>query len=262
MLFSLVVISCTDEENPIQLLYVENNLLQAKYPASSESYSISIIGGDGNYTVTCDNNELLEINLTYGQTIVYKPLGVGETTVTVTDQSGNSYILNVEISHHTWSFEVTEKSARIFGDNLTIAQHRELEEKVLKTIPVAVGGGYQFIHKETTVYTNEDEQEVHHYRGDVHIYTEKYGGEYIEGSFEQKKLFLANGNSFPEFHITTADHAFQFELTPYSPSDNTKSSPLSPVALVEDLTETYIGDYPKLESAHSIQVTAPVDIRD
>ncbi len=260
LLFALFTSSCNDDDdNSIQLLNVENNTLFAKYPSGSESYSIGITGGDGSYSVECGNTDILEVSLMNAQTLVYKPLGIGETTVTITDQSGNSYILNVDITYHIWSFETVEHSAKIVGDNLTIAQHREIEEKVFKTIPVAVGGGYQFIQKETLVYTNEDEQEVLVARGEVFIYTEKYGGKYIEGTFERKEVFLPEEIFYSKYEITTNEYTCHFLLFPYSGIGSTKSSPaITQLLFTENLTEVYKGDYPNLESALSMQVVKPI----
>ena len=238
MIFLSLTFACSnekDENNPLRLPFYEDNKIILLYP--KENGTIEIAGGVQPYSVHC-KSELLKVYIdedpNYFQ---YEVLGVGETTIEISDASGQSVFLNAVIKYNEWSMEITEHSVYVEGDHMTIADQNELKEKVFASIPVKVGGGYKFIFTERE-------------SGIVHVYKENFGGEYSEGTFSIKDMDNATRDEWV-YNLTFngEEHNYLHAVIVRSRS----IGPLIPYAFCEELTDKYKEEYPELELVSAYQ---------
>ena len=204
LLFSTFVWTSCDKDSdgePLSLHQIENNATKLYYGSIG---GVTIIGGDGNYSFSCES-PLLKAEMTYRNYISFEPLGVGDATVIIKDSSGESYLLKVTIAYKTEKMVVAKLDATVVGDNMTVGNQKELKEKVLATIPVKVGGGYKF------VYTEGEDLDMT--KGIVFLYPDKYGENGIEGTFERATVKESDGNySYTTYtlHYSNANRTFIF----------------------------------------------------
>lgn len=143
LLLLLFITSCNQEDiEPITLQYVENNSIAMVYP-NTENHSISIKGGDGKYSASCNNVPVLEVELVQEKKmILLKPQSIGDAIVTITDESGYSYLLNVNIFYSEQNLRVDKQDVIVIGDKLSAVQKAEIQQKAILTLPVNVNGGF------------------------------------------------------------------------------------------------------------------------
>lgn len=235
-------ISCTKESGEkLSLVNIENNTTKLYYGSKG---GVTIIGGDGNYSFSCESS-LLKGEMTYSNYILFEPLGVGEAVVTIKDSSGNSYLLTVTVSYRSESIVIAKLDATVLGDNMTVGNQKELKEKALATIPVKVGGGYKFVYTE-----GEDLAET---KGTVFIYPDKYGNSGIEGTFKRSMMKGDDGNYSRivySLHYNESNRTFTRWLSkPTGQSTNYQSA-----QLIEDLGVQYQTAYPNVEQVYTSQV--------
>lgn len=248
VLCTFLVYSCTgdDDYTPISLKETESPNLNLQYPPA-RIYSYFLQGGDGNYTVSCNQPETVEAKIVSGDNpkdvaLSLKTLSRGDAVVTITDNSGNSLLVNVKVDYYTEAFVVTDHDTFISGD-LSEAEKKEIKEKALSTIPVKKTGGYKF------VYTDGSEA-----KGTVYMYKEKYGEKAVEGTFERKRTEASEEtgiNGYVLYELTFPDEKHSLKMTGYQPS---RTSVVVPIAFYEDVKDLFIADYPTLESVHTTQV--------
>lgn len=106
---SLLVVFSTgcskdDDNKPIQLHYtiyndkpnsVEGNRVSLLFPASDKTQLI-IFGGDGHYAISNSDETVVNVTLE-SMHINITPLSTGNSTITITDNSGGLYTLNIEV---------------------------------------------------------------------------------------------------------------------------------------------------------------------
>lgn len=251
LLFTLctyLVSSCTGEEDytPISLRDIESPNLNLQYPPA-RIYAYLLQGGDGNYTVSCNQPETVEAKIVSGDSpndvaLSLKTLSRGDAVITIADNSGNSLLVNVKVDYYTEAFVVNDHDTFISGD-LSEAEKTEVKEKALRTIPVKKSGGYKF------VYTDGNEA-----KGTVYMYKEKYGEKAVEGTFERRRTEGSEEtgiNGYVLYELTFAGEKHFLKMTGYQPS---RTSVVVPIAFYEDVKELFIADYPMLESVHTAQV--------
>lgn len=127
---------------------------------------------------------------------------------------------------------ITTRHVVVRGDALTEAEKQEIENKIAATLPKQeVHVAYKF------VYTDKDTP-----KGDVTLYTDdqKAEGTFIEGETPQ-------GHSYT---LRIGDEKHEYILAPAMLS---KTSVISPYAMIEDVTNLYKADYPNLEQALTLQ---------
>ncbi len=233
--------SCNDkEDNSLKVLDAEHNSVTLYYPNDNLA-CITIDGGVRPYSVSCQS-EILKVNMDkWPNAFNYEVLGTGEAKVKVSDASGQSVWLDVVIRYREQDFKIAKQDVLIKGDQMTVAAQKELGEKVLASIPVKPGGGYKFIYTESE-------------SGTVHIFTEKFGDKYKEGSFEMSYYKDEENESirFPIYTIRLDKE--EHPLFIYKYNAGLRSSERIPLALYEDLTEKYKTEYPEMESVYSMQV--------
>ncbi|MCE5227849.1 MAG: hypothetical protein LLG05_18575 [Porphyromonadaceae bacterium] len=237
-----------DSDEPLSLDLVENNAIKLYYGSKG---GVTIIGGDGNYSFSCESS-LLKAEMTYSNYILFEPLGVGDAAVTIKDSSGNSYILNVTVAYKTENIVVSKLDATVVGDNMTVAEQKELKEKALATIPVKIDGGYKFVYTES-----EDQNET---KGIVFIYPEKYGTDGIEGTFDRVIVKRDDGSYFYyTYTLHYRDINRIFILMEYSEPTG-QSSEYQDLQFAEDLKDQYKTDYPNVEQVYTSQVISNMTI--
>lgn len=222
---------------------VEDNHIQLSVFASE--CLLMVDGGSGIYSVSCNNDSLLQVNL--DQNVLHlKPLQIGHPVVKVEDGDGEVYLLNVEIYYPTQQFQVIKLVAQVGGENVTVGDKEEIEEKVMNSFPLQIGGGYKL------TYLNAEMTE-----GKVEMFAELLNGEVSkEGTFEQKRIQADDWASLV-FTMKFGEEEVEYEFGPYSGSIS-KSVGIVPMAFVEELTSYYRTDYPEVESVLAWQVVKSV----
>ena len=77
-LCSLVISSCSNDElAPISLKNRETENIKLNYP-NNQAYSFPLLGGDGNYEISCDTPEIIETKMISSCDISIKALALGE----------------------------------------------------------------------------------------------------------------------------------------------------------------------------------------
>lgn len=241
--FVLFLASCNDKKDEaISFPLVENNSLSLTYPYDG-IFSTNLAGGDGNYSVSCSDEKVLDAKLAdsqEGKVLELTLLSTGAAVVTVVDGSGHSTILNVDVSYQEFQFVVLEHNLVIEGNISDTTVQNELRETALSTIPVRVDGAYRFVFKD-----------VNRSRGDVYF----ENGKYQEGTFTVSQVVdAANGETATKYTIRAQDETHELIMLAYSSAYSLKSSPvLRKFLFAEDLTDIYQQKYPELKHIRTIQ---------
>lgn len=246
LLLLLFIASCNKENiEPITLHYVENNSVDMVYP-NTDNHSISIIGGDGKYAASCNNVSVLEVELVQEKKmILLKPQTIGNAIVTITDESGNSYALHVNVHYSELHLVIDKQDAIVIGDKLSEVQKAEIKQKAILTLPVKVNGGFKL------VYSNSEQVN----KGQAFIYTNNYGGEAIESVFEFKRIEIEeNGvkKTYNVYVITIDGKQREFRVNTYF-YPQSRNEQMVAMALYEVLTEQFKAEYPDVEFVYTQQ---------
>lgn len=251
-LLTMCCVSCDkDSTEPIKL-NVKDNSIVLLYPSNSSDciHHYEVMGGDGSYTVECDNESLLTAKIIFVNSsrvhyLELESLSIGTAKVIIKDKSGNSYQLNVSIKNLSYTFRIIKHDLEVIGDNLTINEQNAIKELVLASFPVEVGGGYKF------VYTDKN-----HTQGDAFIYPNVIGGESNKGTFVQERKM--EDDILSTYQITMlGNQTYFFEVVPYL--NGLRSTYIKDkYQFREDLTEKYKMDYPNVEVVYALQVVEPV----
>lgn len=240
--------SCSDDDySPITLISIseqapsineETNTLT--FNPFNEGVSFHISGGDGGrYIIRNSNQEVVDFDYD-GETLIIKPSTLGEATIAIHDNSGNSYTLKIIVEYTLVSFQTTSITTDIEAPNMTQASIRQLEEQIIADSPVAVESIFTF------TYTNKEQTE-----GSVTIAPNR-AGQSSNGIFTQELKYTQDtGTSYIEYAITLAGNENHVMML-MPQTDITRESPLVPMSMVEDVTATYQTTYPDLESARLI----------
>ena len=227
-----------DDLKPITLKDRESTTISLMYPNDTK-YSIPIQGGDGNYSIKSDNDEIVKVEMISAIDFSITVVGLGETKVTITDKSQNSLIINIVVNYETHKYIIKRQDVRVVGGDLTENQKNAIIEAQLAKIPVKVGGGYKF------VLTDSFEGKG---KGKVIIYTDTYGeSKAEETTFEMKEhgkeVFREAYKWGYEIELNSEKRIFV--LGRYYPA--TKTTETIPMALMEDVTQEVQKQYPKAE---------------
>lgn len=230
------ITSCNkNSDESITLHNVENNYVAITYP-NSEKIAISIIGGDGNYSASCNNISIVEVEVvSEKKMLLINPKSIGDATITITDKSNNYYIFNVKVSYHERNFIIIKQDVVITGNKISTAQKKEIEQKALKTLPVNINGGYKLIYN--------DEQNR---KGELFIYKDKYNELGEKTTFEETRVQIENSEyNYLSYTFNINGITREFHLLKYT--NPTKMVAQTPYALVEDITYLFKADYPNIE---------------
>lgn len=235
-----------DDAKPIQLYYaiyndkanpVEGNRIQILFPASNK-IQLLIFGGDGDYAIHNSDDAVVDVAVE-SKSISITPLSTGSSAVIITDQSGGSYILDIEVSYRRLNFVIEKQDVIVIGDKLSGLQKTEIQQKAALSLPVKVKGGFSFIY------------DLNAHEGHVLVYKDKYGENGLESVFEEKYTETASvGYRSYEFQIDGEKR--EFILNQYH-APLSKSSMIVPMAFIEVLTDRFKADYPDVESVFTQQ---------
>lgn len=242
-----ICLSCDKEDTePLALEGMDTPTYSLYYGAKG---GVTITGGDGKYSFIC-GSPLLKAEMTRNNYIEFEALGLGSATVTISDQSGQNYVLTVVMSFWVDKYVVTQLDAIVKGDRLTVGEQKELREKALATIPVKVGGGYKFLR-------SADNSPVS-LSGIVYIYPEDFGTGVIEGTFLRTYIWDEHGNvKYLKYELQYKDNDRTFIYMPYTmPSTGPVINSVTQFA--EDLKDQFIAEYPDVEQVYSSQVIKQV----
>ncbi len=246
-ILALGLCACEKEgdDNSIKITDVQNNSVGIVFPRS-DAFDLTITGGDGQYEVVSDDEDVVTAEITESGTLSLTAVTTGETTVTVTDKSGNSYSLTVNVHYAEDTMIVQQVYAWAEGEDLSVEDKNAIEETMLASIPVEPGGKYEF------TYTLEN-----YAGGDVAIYP-KSGGDAITGTFLRQIMTDKESKTYMNFEITIDEEVRNLLLSQDGKFPETRMS-FTPRTyyLFEDFTESLKTGYPELEKAYSVQaVTA------
>lgn len=242
-LFAINIVSCSDDDDskPITLKDEEETTITMIYSGTTTGYTFSLQGGNGNYFVKSGDEDVVTAEMINSVDFRIKAVNVGKTTVTITDNSQNTLVLNVIVDYETRNFKIKLHDVIVIGDDLTTNEKKAIQGKVYANIPVKIGGGYKFIH--TDIETGN---------GKVIVYAEVFGDKGIETTFEYKKITNGTGISAWAYEIILNDEKRLLVIDRYNPS--IRSDQFVPIALVEDVTEEIKKEFPKIERVGAFQV--------
>lgn len=245
---TFIFTSCSDDDYlPITLISEsgqsptineETNTLT--FNPFNEGVSFHISEGDGGrYIIRNSDQSVVDFDYD-GKTLTIKPSTLGEASIVISDNSGNCYTLNICVEYTSASFKVTAVTTDVNAPNMTQANIKQLEKQIIEETPVTEESVFTF------TYTNKEQTE-----GSVTIQPNR-AGQSSTGIFTQEHKYTQDtGIPYIEYAITLAgneNHVMM--LMPYL--DITRESPLSPMSMVEDITNTYKTTYADIETARLV----------
>lgn len=238
--FSLGTISCGDDDYPaIELIYADNHTQAVGNTLTiapfTDTQALYIIGGDGSYVIS-NSNEEVALVIYNGETVQFKPLKTGDTDITITDHSGNSYILRLQVRYESITYTVTSVSAEVEGDKMQVGEQRALKEIIINDIPVQKDGSY------TLQYTNDT-----YTQGSITIRSSASTLQ-RQGIFYRTEKESAAGFHYYSLNITlTTGENLIYSLV------EKEENGTSEIYLTADVTADYKDSYPLLEKAVTYQ---------
>lgn len=246
---------CNDEENePLRFDLSEDsgNTLSIYFPrneSDGSAGSVTILGGDGNYTTYCDNPDVLKLDMKYSNAFVLYPQNWGTANVIATDGAGKSVVLQVNVIKETETYSIALLDVLISDDgNLTDNQKKAIREEA-RTLSLvkSVGGGYRLVR--------DDPENAN--RGTLYLYPNDMEKEEdcVKGSFVYLEEQEENMNWRWIFNIKGKEHRIGYML--YQPTETKSVSSFMIqsviVALVEDVTSQLSTQYPGV-TVYTLQV--------
>jgi hypothetical protein len=235
--------SCNDDEKlrPIELKDIDGAAIIIRFNSETPAYSYALQGGDGNYKIESENKEVVTAEMISSVDFRLEAKSIGETTVTIMDNSQNILTLSVSVEYESHNFVITSHDVFIVGDDLTGNEKKAIREKQLAEIPIKTGGGYEFIFTDYKAG-----------KGKAILYPEKFGSNGIETTFQQQRLNTEGSEATTwGYEVVINDEKRLFVMNKYSPSTRDM---FVPIALYEDVTSNVQVEYPKAESVITAQV--------
>lgn len=246
---AFILSSCSKDENEnnqIILHYsiinnkpnpIENNQINILFP-TSDKIQLIIMGGDGNYTVSNSDEIVVDVRRK-NNFIDITPISIGSSIITVIDNSGNSYTLNIKVHYRELNLKVDKQDIIVIGDKLSETQKAEIEQKVALTLPVKINGGFSFIY------------DLNDRKGHVLIFKEKISENGIESVFEEKYT-ETDSVGYRSFVIQIDGKEREFILNRYD-APKSKSDMIEPMAFIEILTNQFKTEYPNVQWVYTQQ---------
>lgn len=204
---ALVYVSCNEEEDNtlrfVETAGIVDNSIEVLLPnanAGGTAGAVTITGGDGNYSVFCDNPSIVEVDKKYPNAFILYPKAWGDAHVIVIDGTKQSIILNVHVVKYEEAVVVKALGVGIIeadDQSLTEEEKEQIRKEALATLPVKkVGGGYYLVKDDVTDYT----------KGTLTVYPDEYG---------QREGQIAGTFSFTPFREGDdwTNHQFKYIFT-------------------------------------------------
>lgn len=244
--------SCSEHEywTPITLEYENSQVLFDNEARSmtltlsiEESIPLYIRGGDGKYTVTNPNQEIVQVHFD-GEKVSFKPLAIGTASIRIEDASNHLYTLGITIQYREDSYEIYARKYIIQGDYMTVEDKAKLETEIEKT---DTDQGYVFRYEEAgtggTLFTLKGDKKVEN----------KFKKEYIHLEAGNEIEIKENYKISEYYRVTTVEEKHVFYITrDFYHLLATKSLPRITYCLIKDVTESYKAKYPTLEHAYLV----------
>ena len=195
LMFLFLGSSCEDDyrdmiffsgDKPIYQIGTCSNLVSniALNASSKEGTVIGIDGGDGNYTYSVDNDQVVKIeeaDVAGGyRHICIKPQTLGEVSIIVKDGSGNQAILVVSVIEPKTRFVAMAKKIEFVNQQLlTEEEVNRIGSEQTLSFPVNVGGGFEIYPDENGSYEDQ---------GDLRVYVADDAGTILTGTYLRKNI--------------------------------------------------------------------------
>lgn len=174
-----------------------DNTVKLFYPSAKGRIEFLVTGLEAGYIITTSDETVLSVG--YASMGLYLvPLKLGKVVVTISDKAGREFKFDVENVYWKEEYIVEKNDIRVGGERLTEKEKEEITYKAKSTLPVRIGGGYQFI------YTDEKRTE-----GIVNMYPEGWDKRYFSGNFTKK--YFAGRNDFV-YNLVFDDSQIEFSF--------------------------------------------------
>lgn len=231
--------ACDDDDNNINFyvdLYPDgiHKITSAEMIAFS-GYSVTIGGGDGTYTARSSDESVLttEINENY---LYMTSVNAGRASVTVTDKSNNTAVLQVIVSERTLTITVLKNGIQVKSELETPEVQSIIEEikKETELILPPVEAKYEM------TYTSQT-------GGNFNYYSYPLSATRIEGTFSiEDRIIDEKTHMFFTFkHSDTEEYTYRLTYLADPEIDDLRHSVVqTEFYIINDLTETYSARYP------------------
>ena len=252
-ILSSLIISCgKDKEDvfqPITLSFGNgdpiNNNIDFVLSESVSTLELFIKGGDESYKVSNSNDDVISVQQKEAK-IILTPLIIGKSTITINDNSKNSYSLSIIVTSS--AIGLSSYKCLIYGDNLTNEDKTSLETEMLSLIK-----GYKFIY-------NDDRR-----TGVCRMFFDKIDGKkYDEYDFvtlgeipESCKPIMFQEQIISWWTLKSETEDTVLFITNYIGQTKNMAGTRMPTmsnSLVIDATNRYKAKYSNLEKAYIVQI--------
>ncbi len=236
-------VSCdNDKVSPIKLKDFDESVLRLSYPDDGQ-YTYTVEGGNGEYTASSQDPDVVSARMVKSDLqLIVK--GLGKTKVVVTDESDNSFSVDVHVDYYMLQMRVSKLQVHITGE-IEEADKKVLTEKALATFPIAVGGGWQFVFM--------DKERI---SGEVYmIQPDTTDSRALKSDFTVRVLKEGDpgseyGRYIYDLTIDGKERSFIWTTQQYL---STRLSVVAPVLFVEDMTEQFKEEYPGVKEVLTVQ---------
>lgn len=145
---------------------------------------VGIDGGDGNYTYSVDNDNIVQLEETDAtggyRHICIKPQTLGDVSIIAKDGSGNQAILTVSVTEPKIRFRAMAKKMEFVNQQLlTEEEVNRIGSAQISSVPVNIGGGFEIYPDENGSYENP---------GNLKVYVADEVGTVLSGTYLQKDV--------------------------------------------------------------------------
>ncbi len=199
------------------------------YLTNPEGIVVGIDGGDGAYAVVVANPSVVRVQLTEEtngyQRMLVVPEKAGETEILVTDGGGRSARLQIWVKeYYIQTFEVGKRNFLYEGPEISDEDWITIQQGIDGQLSVRPEGRY--------VLCAADKHDPLWGGGTLQVYSDAEAVEAVEGTYEMAETDYERSGLLLRYN--GEEHLFS-PISPVPPVD-TKSSPIAPVLMWEDVT--------------------------
>ena len=240
--------SCSDDaSNEIYLQDMQSNRRvtdgQTITLKCFRDHKFVVRGGQGNYSVSKTEGGNISYEWSHNRdTLILMANLPIDASITINDKVGDKAFFNIKAEYINNRYTVNKVSALIKGDNLLTKEARELENKVVNESNMK--NDYTFIF----IYDDED----NYHAGQLRITDTN------SNKVGNNKKFVEDSNYISDKDPHTTYRKVKIyengkQTTTYIFVEQREASGSSQIVkIMEDVTETYLTEYPQLEKAYAI----------